>query len=439
MDAHLLPGSDRNLVEHRSLWGDPATPGGSARDALAGSGLRCRDGSGANAFLRWTAACTNDAEVPTSLVATVVDAEPCSVRERAVAWRNPFGVIGGLVSAGVALNVTEAFVALADDEPTLYERFTDALAEAELAGWLEHVSVKTVRVSPHHLGVEPRAMVELLDGRAAMPRRSSPEVIDPAWAEIGRPGPEPATVPGSFDGRAVVIDSAETFAYVCPILARGPAWFAAHGTQVSPGRSVVTVTGHVDHPVVSETELGPSFPEMLAELGVTANAEIVGVLPGVSSAILTRSRLAAPLSPEGLAAVGASFGHGAFVVLCDETTMPLVAAQAARLLRDAACTQCPACHHGTAEVVDYLDRINVGPADPDDLNAVVRRLADIEDRHRCELPVRFRSVVGSWLRAYPPTAEHAAMRRFQEGRSGRVAADAGLVRRLRLDEFVPLA
>lgn len=449
MDAHLLPGEDRGIEEHRRLWGDPLHDvAGRAHEpaeilaAVAASGLRSRDGIGALTSSRWSLLGGPESVATRYLVATAVDAEPASARERAIAWRNPFGVISGLVLASTALEITDTFVALPDDEPDLYERFTDALAEAELAGWLDKVSVKIVRVPPEHLGVEPRAMAELIEGRHGIPRRLATEVGGlfsgvTASSDIA---------PSIDSANPTLVDSAETFACIGPIIGRGAEWFRMSGTPVSPGHTVITVTGDVATPTVAEVELGAPLRETLERVGGGFVGALSTVLPGVSSTVLTRSRLAAPLSGEGLAAVGANVGHGAFIVSCDPSATMALTLESAQFLADAACEQCPACTFGTGEIVAYLRRLESGDGEAADVNAIVSRLGTIDDRRLCDLPVRFRDVVGSLLRANPsPGTRHVAATPDGAGAPmGRTGSSPGSptavrsVRRLSLGEVLPI-
>ena len=438
MDAHLLPGQDRGIEEHRRLWGDPLQDvAGRAHQpaeilaAVAASGLRSRDGVGALTASRWSLLGGPESSATRYLVATAVDAEPASARERAIAWRNPFGVISGLVLASTALEITDTFVTLPDDEPELYERFTDSLAEAELAGWLDKVSVKTVRVAPQHLGVDPRAMVELIEGRPGIPRRLATEV---SGLFSGVHAGSSDVAPPMDAANPTLVDSAETFACLGPIVGRGPEWFRMSGTAVSPGHTVITVTGDVQRSAVAEIELGAPLRETLERIGEGFTGNLSTVLPGVSSTVLTRSRLAAPLSGEGLAAVGANVGHGAFIVCCDASATVSLTSEAARFLADAACDQCPACTFGTAEIVAYLDRLDTGSGDAADMNAIMARLGTIDDRRRCDLPVRFRDVVGSLLRADPSLgARVTATTSDAQG-----APTTRRVRRLSLGEVLPV-
>lgn len=438
MDAHLLPGRDRDLEEHRRLWGDPVHDvAGRAHEprevlaAVTASGLRSRDGVGALTASRWSLLGGAESTATRYLVATAVDAEPASCRERAITWRNPFGVISGLVLSSTALGITDAFVVLPDDEPALYERFTDALAEAELAGWLDKVSVKTVRVRPDHLGVDGRAMVELVEGRAALPRRLATEV---GGLFSGVTADSSEVAPSMERANPTLVDSVETFACVGPIVGRGAEWFRMSGTAVSPGHTVITVTGDVRVPAVAEIELGAPLRETLEEVGQGFAGTVSTVLSGVSSTVLTRSRLAAPLSGEGLAAVGANIGHGAFIVCCDVSATISLTTEAASFLADAACAQCPACTFGTAEIVAYLRRLDDATGDAADLNAIVARLGTIDDRRRCDLPSRFRDVVGSLLRADPsPGAPRSSA---VVGAPSRPIARR--VRRLSLGEVLPI-
>src|SRR6478736_3092081 len=103
-----------------------------------------------------------------------------------------------------------------------------------------------------------------------------------------------------------LVDNVETLANVPHILARGGSWFRTEGTDESPGTIVCTVSGSVQRAGVAEFLMGTPLREVIEEIsgGPLPGRQIAAVLSGVSNTIITADQLDAPVSYEGLAAVG---------------------------------------------------------------------------------------------------------------------------------------
>lgn len=406
--AYLLPESPcRAMPEYRAFGGGDSVAaankmtGRQLIECLDASGLRSRDHAAVSVGSKWGALCAGGSDVGTRyLVANGTDAEPGSFTDRTLLRLNPLAVIEGIVVASMALNARESFIVIRHSFEREYEIIVAALAEAEMAGWLDRVSIKCVRSSEDYLVNDERALLECIEGRPPVPRRLAPDV-DGLFAFADRDV-------HSLDRRPMVpnptaVESLETLVNVAAIVANGPAWFRAMGTPVSPGTLLCTITGDVSRHAVVEAELGTRLYDVIEEggHGFLPTSPPKAVLSGVSSAVLTRSRLAAPLSWEGLSAVGATVGRAAFKVFGEPTDMIDVAHQVAAFLYLSSCGMCPPCKYGGGEVAAYLARLVSGGGQPRDIESIGARLATVTDGRRCDLALRQRDVVGSILRAFP--------------------------------------
>ncbi|MEZ5321263.1 MAG: NADH-ubiquinone oxidoreductase-F iron-sulfur binding region domain-containing protein [Microthrixaceae bacterium] len=372
-------------------------------EALAGSGLRARDHTAVDLSVKWAEFARGGDDLGDRyLVVNATDAEPGSFSDRALIRSNPFAVVEGVVACAIATGVCEAFVALRGSFHAEYDVMVRALAEAELAGWLESVSVKCVRTPDAHLVGDDRALLECIEGRPPVPRRGPPE-LDGLFRD--RPGGVDRSAggapPGSRRSNPTLVETPETLATVAAIVANGGRWFRSLGTALSPGSLLCTVTGDVVHPRVAEVELGTTLRTAVETVGEGFRGSPRGVLNGVSSPVMGRSRLAAPLSWEGLGQVGANVGRAAFVVLGDDADMVAVASQVSSYLHVESCALCPACKFGGGEVAAHLQRLAAGAGSARDVELMHRRLATIDDDARCGLALRHRDVVTSLLRAFP--------------------------------------
>lgn len=419
--SYLLPDQPcRTVGEYRAAGqGDAVAAarklGASALvELLETSGLRARDHGAGSVGSKWSeiAAAGGDAG-PRYLVANGTDSEPGSFTDRALLRANPLGVIEGLAVGAIAIGARDAFIAIRHSFDTEYEILTTALAEAEVAGWLDRVSIKCVRTPEEYLVGDERALLECIEGRAPLPVRRDPAVDGLFVGEGDRSHPLPTRSP--ITGRLsspynpTAVESLETLANVAAIAVNGAAWFRSMGTPVSPGNILCTITGDVGRHGVIEAELGRRLYDVLEEGGdgFLPTSPPKAVLSGVSSPVLTRSRLAAPLCWEGLNAVGANLGRGAFTVFGEPTDMYAVAHRIASFLYVESCGLCPACKFGGGEVTAYLARIVAGSGDRRDLEALGGRLATVTDGARCAVAHRLRDVVSSIMWAFPGHAPSA--------------------------------
>ncbi len=370
------------------------------RALVEAAGLRGRDSSATAVASRWGAvAFGGDDAGPRYLVANGTDSEPGSFVDRALLRSNPFQVVEGVAIAAIAIGANEAFLVIRHSFAAEYDLLSAALAEAELAGWFEHVSVKIVRAPEEYLVGDDRAVLEVIEGRAPVPNRLAP-AIDGLFSIEDRDVRLADRVPARPN--PTVVETVETLANLAPLVSHGAAWLRSMGTAVSPGHVLCTVTGDVSRHEVAEIPLGQPLLEVLEHVGDGfVHGPPRAVLNGVSSPVLTRSRLAAPMSWEGLSAVGASLGRAAFRVLADGTDMVAVAHRIAAFLYVESCGLCPACKFGGGEVTAYLARLVAGVGSVTDVESLGARLPLLADGRRCDLPLRHRDVVSSILRAFP--------------------------------------
>ena len=406
--AYLLPDeSCRTIPEYNAagLGGAIAAAAKhTGREIVAlieSSGLRSRDHAATSVGSKWRALAAGGSDVGTRyLVANGTDSEPGSFTDRTLVRMNPLAVIEGVAVAARALGAREAFIAIRHGFEAEYGILTAALAEAEMVGWLDRVSIKCVRTPEEYLVGDERALLECIEGRAPLPQRLGPDV-DGLFSFPDRNRDTLDRLPRLPNPTAV--ESLETLVNVAAIVSNGASWFRSMGTPVSPGNLLCTITGDVRRHGVVEVELGRRLFDVIEEGGggFLPTTPPKAVLSGVSSPVLTRSRLAAPLCWEGLSAVGANVGRAAFIVYGEPTDMVAVAHQVAAFLYIESCGLCPACKFGGGEVTAYLARLVSGGAGPRDVEAVGARLATVTDGRRCDLAQRQRDVVSSILRAFP--------------------------------------
>lgn len=246
-------------------------------------------------------------------------------------------------------------------------------------------------------------MLEVIEGKPPLPRLFPPyeHGLFAAHPQLGW-----ESTPVQVRGRGpnpTLVNNLETLSNVPHILARGADWFRAMGTDESPGTIVATVVGDVIAPDVGEIEMGTPLRAAIDAVGsgVGVGRSAKAVLSGAANPVVTAADLGAPMSYEGLAAIGSGLGAGGLIVYDDTACMVDVAYQFSRFLYVESCGQCPPCKLGSGEITAHLERLETGRGADEDLRGLAHWLQRVTDGNRCFLPVQEQRLVASILRAFP--------------------------------------
>ncbi|WP_426571401.1 NADH-ubiquinone oxidoreductase-F iron-sulfur binding region domain-containing protein [Aquihabitans sp. McL0605] len=380
---------------------------------ISASGLRGRGGAGFPTGTKWaTVRANHAADLPSTVVVNGAEGEPGSYKDRSILLANPYRVIEGALIAAAAVGADQVVLALKSSAPDVVARVRQAIEEMGAAGWFQRVAVDVVVGPEHYLYGEETALLEVIDGREPFPR------IAPPWrrglADVGDDTALAARVELAGDDGATevppaLVNNVETIANVPGIIVNGPAWFREVGTDESPGTLVVTVSGGSARAGVAELPMGITMRDAIDLVGGGARTgKVVGVLPGVSSPIVTAADLDVPLTYEDLARLGSGMGAGALMVI-DEDVDPIALAQGvSRFLAVESCGQCRPCKQDGIEIASILERaLSSAPAGRD-RTELDSRLASITVGARCSLATQHQTVVGSILAAFPGAWERHA-------------------------------
>jgi NADH:ubiquinone oxidoreductase subunit F (NADH-binding) len=379
-------------------------------DVIARSGLRGRGGGGFPTGRKWHSI-TAAGPGRRFVVCNAAEGEPSTFKDRALLRADPYQMLEGLLIAAFAVAAESVYVALKASFAAERDRVTTAAAEMQAAGICRDCEITVVAGPDDYLYGEEKAMLEVIEGRAPLPRLFPPYEhglfatdIVTGW-EPGsgrRPG---ATV----QSNPTLVNNVETLSNVPHVLARGPDWFRSRGTAESPGTIVCTVVGDVVAPDVGEVELGTALGDVIDAVGagVPPGRTVKAVLPGVAAPVVTD--LTVPVSYEGFETAGSAMGAGGYQVLDDTACMVRVALETSRFLATESCGQCPPCKVGSTEITNHLERIERGDGGAADVDAIVHWLARVSDGNRCYLAVQERLVVASIMSAFASEVdEHLA-------------------------------
>ncbi len=372
-------------------------------DTIRDSGLRGRGGAGFPTATKWTSVLENSPGYLTPVIINGAEGEPSTFKDRTILRSNPYRVLEGALIGCAVLNSSELVVCLKESFTEEWDRVSSALAEMRLAGrWLEEIGVRLVAGPSSYLFGEETAMLEVISGRHPFPR------VTPPWrrgldkqtetsAEAVLAGPD------EEEGTPALVNNVETFANITLIIRNGAAWFREIGTAQSPGSMVCTVSGDCVRSAVGEFALGTPLIEVLTELGGGARPgrNLVAVLPGASSAVVSSADFDVPLTYEAFRDIGSGLGSAGFRCIDDLTNPIDFAYGVSRFLSVESCGQCTPCKDDGLAVTQLLGAMLDGASNQAKLNEIDKRLETITGGARCSLASQQQVVIRSILDHVP--------------------------------------
>jgi NADH:ubiquinone oxidoreductase subunit F (NADH-binding) len=381
-------------------------------EELVASGLRGRGGAGFPTGVKWrTVKSFASSVLTTSIVVNGAEGEPGTFKDRAIMRANPYGVIEGALIAAHVLGARSVVIAVKQSFELETAGMRAAIAEIESAGWSPDVAISVVEGPADYLFGEETALLEVIDGRPPLPRIAPPfrhgvvEVVG-SEAEADTVSASPANVRMAENGGEsvappVLVNNVETMVNVAMIVAFGAPWFRTLGTLESPGSIVCTVTGAVAHPGVVEVPMGTTVREVLDLVGgVAADQGLLGVLVGVSSAMVTPDQLDTALCHEAMAAIGSGLGSAGLIAVGNDVHPVSLAAGVSSFLASESCGQCTHCKEDGQELAAVLGRMVDGRGAENDLYAVSALIDTVAEGARCGLAAQQQVVVGSLATAF---------------------------------------
>jgi len=376
-------------------------------DVVLRAGLRGRGGAGFPTGRKW-AGVRGQTSNRRYLVCNGAEGEPGTFKDRALMRANPYQLVEGVMIAASVIKAEEAFICLKASFATERQAVTRAIEEFQAAGICRDRRITVVAGPEEYLFGEEKAMLEVIEGKAPLPRLLAPHEHglfasgpQAGW-EATALGAEAAGA-GRIEANPTVVNNVETLSNVNHILARGADWFRTMGTERSPGNLVCTVVGDVVAPDVGEIEMGTPLRDIIDAVGsgVGDGRHVKAVFSGVANAVVTADHLNVALTYEAFAEIGSGMGAGGFVVYDDTACMVEVARQFSRFLHVESCGQCPPCKQSSAEITTRLERLEAGVGDVGDISEMGGWLAKVTDSNRCYLGTEEQIVVSSILRAFP--------------------------------------
>jgi NADH:ubiquinone oxidoreductase subunit F (NADH-binding) len=308
--------------------------------------------------------------------------------------RNPYQLLEGIQIAARAVTAKKAFVGMKTSFDREFLRLSGAIDEMTARGMI-HTPVQIVRGPEDYLLGEERALLEVIEGKEAMPR----EMDNPPYLL----GLFTRTMYDVYEPNPTDVNNAETLSNIPHVLREGADWFRSLGTPDTPGTMVFTICGDVQTPGVYELPMGTPLRELIEKFGggVRSGRRVKAVFSGVTNRVLTADRLDTPLDFGSMQAAGGGLGSGGYIIYDDSTCMVRVAHRYAEFLWLESCGQCTSCKDGGHTATICLRKLVEGEGNGVDLATAVQAAIKAPSGNRCFLPNELAAIVPSVVGAFP--------------------------------------
>jgi len=359
-------------------------------DEIKKAGLRGRGGAGFPAAIKWTT--TFEDPCPTKyVVCNGSEGEPGTYKDRYLLQKNPYQLLEGMLIAGRVVDAPNAVIGLKEKFKREIKRVEEAIAEMEQAGVAPEGYFEIVRGPDSYLFGEEKGLLEVIDGRGAMPRVYPPFVLGI------RSTP-------TIDGyNPTIVNNVETLSHVAHILANGAEWFRSFGTEDTPGTMIFTLCGDVKKAGMYELPLGTTLNQLIYDIGGgPANSHPVrAVFSGVANRVMTEEIFDTPMGFGTLRQAGGGLGSAGMIVYDGSMSMLKVAIMFSDFLAKESCGQCVPCHTGCRNITEHLRKFADGRGSLDVLDDIRAECGRVTSQVRCYLPAEESILIPSILEKFP--------------------------------------
>lgn len=342
------------------------------------SGLRGRGGAGFPTGLKWrfTRQYQSDQKY---VVCNADEGDPGAFMDRSIIEGDPHSVVEGMMIAAYAIGASEGHVYVRAEYPLAIVRLDKAIKDARKAGLLGKdimgsgfdFDVKIKKGAGAFVCGEETALIASLEGERGMPRLKPPF---PAEKGLWK--------------KPTCINNVETFANVPWIIYNGAEKFAAFGTEKSKGTKVFALAGKMKRGGLIEVPMGITLREVVYQVGggIRDDKKFKGVqLGGPSGGCLPESLIDTPVDYESLVASGAIMGSGGMIVMDETTCMVDMARFFLNFVQSESCGKCIHCRLGTKRMLEILNRITEGKAQPEELELLEELAYNVKEGALCGL------------------------------------------------------
>ncbi len=363
-------------------------------DEVKTSGIRGRGGAGFPTGLKWSFVPRNTGK-PTYLLCNADEGEPGTFKDRDIMRFDPHLLIEGMIMAGFALGVHDAYIYIRGEFKREADILNEAIREAYAANLLGErilgtdfsMNLTVHRGAGAYICGEETALIESLEGKPGRPRYKPPF---------------PAVE--GFYRCPTVVNNVETLSTIPAILEHGGEWHAKIGKPNNTGMKIFSVSGQVNKPGNYEVPMGTPLKTLIEEYcgGLKHGNVPKAIIPGGSSAPwLTAEHYEIPLTFDDLVKAGSMLGSGAIIVMDETADVLAVARRLSHFYAHESCGQCTPCREGTGWLERVLTRIERGQGRPGDIEVLKDAATHMAGRTICALADGAAAPVLSVIQHFP--------------------------------------
>lgn len=347
-------------------------------DEIRLSGLRGRGGAGFPTYLKWQAAKNSESDEK-YIVCNADEGDPGAFMDRAVLEGDPYSVLEGMMTAGLAIGADYGIIYVRAEYPLAVKRVKKAVATLRERGFIGKNIFNSgfdfdffiMMGAGAFVCGEETALLASLGGGRGMP--------------VTKP-PFPAQK--GFRKKPTNINNVETLANIPYIIRHGGEHFARLGTEKSKGTKVFALAGKVKRGGLVEVPMGMTIGEIVFDIcgGIKNDAEIKAVqMGGPSGGCIPKSLLSTPVDYESIAKTGAIMGSGGMIVMDEGTCMVDMARFFMEFTSRESCGKCAPCRIGTTRMLEILEKITRGDGEESDIERLVKNGEAIKTGALCGL------------------------------------------------------
>jgi NADH-quinone oxidoreductase subunit F len=384
-------------------------------DQVKASGLRGRGGAGFPTGMKWGFMPKEPKPgKPNFLVINADESEPGSCKDREIIRHDPHKLIEGALIASFAMRARAAYIYIRGEFIRETEVLRRAVAEAYEAGLIGKNACGTGydfdlfvhRGAGAYICGEETAMLESLEGKQGKPRLKPPF---PAGAGLY--------------GCPTTVNNVESIAAAPTILRRGAAWFAGIGRPNNVGTKLFCISGHVNKPCNVEEEMGIPLRELIDRHagGVRGGWDnLLAVIPGGASVPLLPKAICDTvlMDFDALKEQQSGLGTAAVIVMDKSTDVVKAITRLSYFYKHESCGQCTPCREGTGWMWRVMERMVLGNARLDEIDALQDVTKQVEGHTICALGDAAAWPIHGLIRHFRPEME----RRIRE-RTMKLAAE----------------
>ena len=306
------------------------------------SGIKGRGGAGFPTAVKWNL-CAAAQSAKKFIVCNADEGEPGTFKDRLLLTERPDVLLDGITIGGYAIGAKLGVIYLRAEytymkpglEAKLAERRQNKLLGKKVLGKDFEFDIEIRMGAGAYVCGEETALIESLEGSRGEPRNRPPYPVNTGL--VGAP---------------TAVNNVETLIACAHILAKGAEWFKKHGTDVSTGSKLLSISGDCGKPGVYEVPWGTTITSLLKMVeGEGAKAVQVG---GASGRTVPVKQFGRKLGFEDLAT------GGSVIVIGPQRDMLDVAENFLDFFVEESCGQCTPCREGNPKLLEGVHLLKQG-------------------------------------------------------------------------------